>query len=250
MLLLVIDGEHGSADWVASSLSGLGFRPIKATSPQEALRNGLANRAEAMIVDITGAAPEAAEFVRPLRAAGLWQPLLILSERGHWREKVRSLDSGADDFIVKPARAEEIAARIRAIVRRNAGSAHEMIVAGDLELDLKARIVSLKGEVLDLTRNEFRLLRAFVLRAEDVISHQEIHALLYPTAPERSLNAVEVHIARLRRKIGRSRIRTVRGMGYCIKVNGNSELAQGAFSDSPSSVCDKGPAHSEIVVVQ
>ncbi len=139
---------------------------------------------------------------------------MILSPIGNWRDKVDCLNCGADDFLFKPIRGEEVTARLRAVIRRFAGRSTDRMRAGDIELDLKARSAWIGGDPLDLTRNEFRLLRLFVMRSERFLSGEELLGQLYARKQDRSTNSVEVQIARLRRKIGKGRIQTLRGVGY------------------------------------
>ncbi len=214
MNLLLIEDESDSAGWLAERLSTSGFVVHRVISSQQALCEGLSENAAAVILDVGHSGPSGRELVKPLRDAGIEQPLVLLSARGSWRDKVESLDAGADDYLIKPVRAEEVAARLRAIIRRSAGSAIDRIAVGDMDIDLKGQIARLGGKPLDLTRNEFGLLSLFLMRAGRVLANQEIRSLLYSGATSRSVNAVEVHIARLRSKIGRERIRTIRGLGY------------------------------------
>ena len=141
-------------------------------------------------------------------------PLIVLSAAGDWRAKVECLDAGADDYLVKPVRSEEVAARVRAVVRRALGNTTNRFMVGDFVFDLSSKCAWLGERCLDLTSTEFRLLRLFLMRPEDVHSHEEIHEALHRGGSHCSPNAVEVQIARLRRKIGKAMIQTVRGMGY------------------------------------
>jgi DNA-binding response OmpR family regulator len=179
-----------------------------------ACRNRLAAHAEAIIVDMSECGRAAAQVVRRLRQARIDRPLIVLSPPCDWRERIDNLEAGADDHITMPFRSEEIVARLHAVIRRRAGSATDRMAAGNLELDLRTSSAWLDGECLNLTRNEFRLLRLFLLRADHTMSQQEIWSHLNEDASTCSTNAVEVQIARLRRKVGRTRIRTLRGTGY------------------------------------
>lgn len=170
--------------------------------------------AAAIMVDIGLTGPLAKAVVQVLRHAGYEQPLLVLTGRDDWQERIECLDAGADECLVKPVRSEEIGARIRTIIRRSGGNSSNLLAFGEVELDLKSRSATLAGKALDLTRNELRVLGLFMLRPSQVLSSDDIRERLYPSGSDRSNNAVEVHIARLRRKIGRARIRTVRGLGY------------------------------------
>jgi len=214
MRLLLIEHDRTFGGWLAERLSASGFGVIRNDSAEQALRDGFMERATAVIIDVGPSGLEGPALIRPIREAGHEQPVLILSARAGWREKVESLDAGADDYLIKPVRPEEVAARLRAVIRREAGSCNDRIALGEIELDLKGMNAWLAGQLLELTRNEFRLLRLFLLREGRVLAHHEIRDHLYANARDRSLNAVEVHVARLRRKIGRDKIRTIRRVGY------------------------------------
>ena len=214
MQLLLIEMDQASSGWLAERLSKLSFVPRLAQSPEQALSDGLTRGITAIVVDIGHDRADANSTVDMLRKAGLCQPLMIVAAHGDWQDKVNCLDAGADEYLVKPVRSEEIAARLRAIIRRCAGNPTDRIVIGDLDLDLKAKCAWRAGECLDLTHNEFRLLRIFLLNPEKTMSHAEIRERLYPGGDRRSANAIEVQIARLRRKVGQNRILTVRGLGY------------------------------------
>lgn len=217
--LLLIEEDRDFGCWLSDRLQDSGFITRESGSAEQALRSGLAARSSAVIVNLGAFGQAGARHVRPLRDAGVWQPLIVLSSQCHWRERVECLDAGADDYLTKPVRAEEVAARLRAIIRRSAGSTGDCIVSGDIEIDIKGRSARLGGEPLDLTRNEFRLLRLFILNQERVLTHDELRGKLYAQPSGRSHNAVEVNVARLRRKIGRNAIRTVRGLGYRFVAN-------------------------------
>jgi len=197
------------------------FQIFAMATVEQALRMPGSSSAQAIILELTDSAEMETLAVRHLRAGGLNQPLIVLSDWANWRERVDCLDAGADDYLIKPVRSEEVAARLRAIIRRSAGIASDCLIAGEISLDLKSRVATLRGERLILSRNEFRLLQALMLKAGKLLSHAEIHELLYARAPDRTLNAIEVHVARLRRKIGKEHIVTVRGIGYGIAFDAN-----------------------------
>jgi len=140
--------------------------------------------------------------------------MLILTARGSWQDKVEGLNAGADDFVVKPVRFEELLARLNALFRRQQGSRSSVIESGNLRLDTLARTAELGGKPLSLSRQEFRLLHLFMRHAGQVMPQTDILDDLYELDSEREPNTVEVLVGRLRRKIGRERIVTLRGMGY------------------------------------
>jgi two-component system OmpR family response regulator len=214
MRLLLIDPSNSQSAWLGQRLADHGFRPCTARSPLQVIREGLAEHVEAVLVELGASLHSGANFIRPLRSAGITKPIMVLSDQGDWRERVAAFDAGADDYVVKPVRTEEVAARLRALIRRSGGKATDRIVAGDIELDLKQLTAWRSGQCLDLTRNEFRLLRLFMIAPDRTISHSDIQQGLHSDQTECSRNATEVQIARLRRKVGHDRIRTVRNVGY------------------------------------
>ncbi|MDP3907815.1 response regulator transcription factor [Novosphingobium sp.] len=172
----------------------------------------------AIILDLGLPDGDGLDVLRGWRAQGHTVPVLILTARGDWRDKVDGLNSGADDFIVKPVRFEELMARLHALWRRGGGRSANSLVAGRIALDPVAQTATLGGQPLELSRKELTLLHLFVRRPGHVIAQDEILEQLYPLMAERDRNAVEAHISRLRRKIGRDTIRTVRGLGYRLEA--------------------------------
>ena len=168
----------------------------------------------AIILDLGLPDGDGLDLLRHWRAQGETVPVLILTARGNWRDKVEGLNSGADDFVVKPIRFEELLARLHALWRRGRGEGTNVVAAGALALDPVARLATLDGVPIDLSRKEFALLHLFLRRAGHIIPQDEILEQLYALEAERDRNAVEALVSRLRRKIGRERVRTVRGLGY------------------------------------
>lgn len=168
----------------------------------------------AIILDLGLPDGDGLDLLRHWRAQGETVPVLILTARGNWRDKVEGLNSGADDFVVKPIRFEELLARLHALWRRGRGEGTNLVTAGALALDPVARLATLDGLPIDLSRKEFALLHLFLRRAGHIIPQDEILEQLYALEAERDRNAVEALVSRLRRKIGRERVRTVRGLGY------------------------------------
>lgn len=168
----------------------------------------------AIILDLGLPDGDGLDLLRLWRTQGATVPILILTARGNWRDKVEGLNCGADDFLVKPIRFEELLARLHALWRRGRVEGGNLLSSGALTLDPLARSASLDGIALDLSRKEFALLHLFLRRAGHIIAQEDILEQLYALEAERDRNAVEAHVSRLRRKIGRDRIRTIRGLGY------------------------------------
>ncbi len=168
----------------------------------------------AVILDLGLADGDGFELLRYWRARGETVPILILTARGNWREKVDGLNAGADDFVVKPVRFEELLARLHAMWRRGDGRSPSLIEAGGFALDPVAKSVTCGDETLNLSRQEFRLMHLFMRRAGHILQQSDILEHLYALEAEVDQNSIEAQVSRLRRKIGRDAITTVRGLGY------------------------------------
>jgi two-component system, OmpR family, response regulator len=214
MRILIIEDESELARRVDSRLSASGFIVETAHDAETALDIPDPERFAAIVVDLGLPGIGGMEFISRWRATGHDTPILVLSARGSWQEKVNGLNAGADDYVVKPVRSEELVARIHALVRRAAGQTNARLAAGPVEMDPSARIVWLCGNRIDVTQMEYRLLHLFILRSGHILAQTEILDHLYPMADERDLNTIEVHVGRLRRKIGKNAITTIRGLGY------------------------------------
>jgi two-component system OmpR family response regulator len=156
------------------------------------------------------------DWVRALRQRGVTAPVLMLTARDLLRDRVLGLDSGADDYLVKPFEPEELSARLRAVCRRAAGSASPRLRLGDAELDLGARMALVNGIRTDLTAREWRVLEALLQRKGRVVNKSDLETLVLGFDGEVSSNVLEVHVSNLRRKLGAGVIETVRGLGYRI----------------------------------
>jgi DNA-binding response OmpR family regulator len=214
MRICLVEDDDELARRLSQRLTELGFVVERAADAEAALAWPDPERFAALIVDLGLPGLSGLELVRIWRKRALATPILILTAQDGWRGKVDGLNAGADDFVVKPARAEEIGARLHALVRRSSGYAGPQMQAGPITVDAAARAAWLDGQPLELTQTEFRLLLHMVSRAGRILSQGELLDHLYPLSKERDANTVEVHIGRLRRKIGRSAITTVRGLGY------------------------------------
>jgi DNA-binding response OmpR family regulator len=156
------------------------------------------------------------EVLAAVRRAGITLPVLVLTARDAVTDRIRGLDVGADDYVVKPVDLNELAARLRALVRRAHGQPQELLSAQDVELDPAGRSVRKAGTPVVLSAREFDLLQALMLNAGRVLSREQLEQHLYSWGQEVESNAVEVHIHHLRRKLGSALIQTVRGVGYVL----------------------------------
>ncbi|MFM2345564.1 MAG: hypothetical protein RL654_317 [Pseudomonadota bacterium] len=169
---------------------------------------------DALLVDWQLPDGSGIDWVRTLRRRGLSTPILMLTARDRLGDRINGLDAGADDYLVKPFEPEEMAARLRAVCRRSAGSASDVRRIGAIEIELSGRTARLEGRRVELTAREWAVLEALVLRAGRIVSKTDLDALVLGNDAEVVSNALEVHISALRRKLGRELIETVRGMGY------------------------------------
>lgn len=175
---------------------------------------------DALLVDWHLPDGSGVDWVRGLRRRGDRTPVIILTARDLLSDRIEGLDSGADDYLVKPFEPEELTARLRAITRRAAGEASSLLQHGDVSLDLNARLAKLNGEPVDLTAREWALLEALVRRAGRYVTRADLESLVMGLDGEVSSNAIEVHIYSLRKKLGRSQIENARGLGYRWSAHG------------------------------
>lgn len=214
MRLLVVEDDPELGRRLAERLRAADFAVELAVSRAEAEAWPDVDRMAAVILDLGLPDGSGLDLLRQWRDRRLETPILILTARGSWQDKVEGLNAGADDFVVKPVRFEELLARLNALFRRQQGTRVVTIAAGDLALNPLARTATLAGAPLMLSKQEFRLLHLFLRRAGQVLSQTDILDDLYALDDEREPNTVEVLIGRLRRKIGPTRITTLRGLGY------------------------------------
>ncbi|UAB78922.1 response regulator transcription factor [Erythrobacter sp. SCSIO 43205] len=214
MRLLLVEDDPELGRRLSDRLRGTDFAVELATSRSEAEDWPDVEKMAAIILDLGLPDGDGLDLLRHWRNARVDTPILILTARGSWQDKVEGLNAGADDFVVKPVRFEELQARLNALFRRQQGSRSTLLEAGDLALDPLARTVAHDGVPLSVSKQEFRLLHLFMRRAGQVMSQGDILDDLYELDAERERNTVEVLVGRLRRKIGRERIVTLRGMGY------------------------------------
>lgn len=214
MRVLVVEDESLLSRQLAKALSGAGYAVDCAAEGQHADFLASTERYDAIVLDLGLPKIDGLTLLRRWREAGIFVPVLVLTARGSWHEKVQGIDGGADDYVAKPFRMEEVLARIRALIRRASGLALAELRCGDLVLDARAARVSLAGVPVKLTSHEFRVLSYLMHHSGQVVSRAELTEHIYAQNFDRDSNTVEVFVARLRRKLGASFIETVRGMGY------------------------------------
>jgi two-component system OmpR family response regulator len=216
--VLVVEDEALLSQQLATSLSEAGYAVDCAADGERADFLGQTERYDAIVLDLGLPLIDGLTLLHRWRDAGLAVPVLILTARGSWHEKVRGIDSGADDYLSKPFRMEEVLARLRALIRRSSGHVSPELRCGALALDPRVAKVTLNGAPVRLTGHEFRVLSYLMHQRGRVVSQSELTEHIYAQGADRDSNTVEVFIARLRRKLGASFIETVRGLGYRIEA--------------------------------
>lgn len=214
MRLLLVEDDNDLATRLARRLTSAGYAVDVASDGRMALAWPDLAQHSVIILDLGLPGIDGISVLRQWRADGLRTPVIILTARGSWQEKVEGLNAGADDFVVKPVHSEELIARIHAQIRRVQDQGAPVLTVADLALDPVAHTASRGGVALDLSRQEFRLLETFMRRPGRILSQGDLLERLYPLSAERDWNALEVQVSRLRRKLGRPAITTVRGLGY------------------------------------
>jgi|SRR6185437_1526366 two-component system OmpR family response regulator len=215
--LLVVEDEALLARELARSLTEAGYAVDCAQDGERADELAHTEQYDAMVLDLGLPKIDGLTLLRRWRDAGIAVPVLILTARGSWHEKVEGIDSGADDYVAKPFRMEEVLARIRALIRRASGVARAELNCGGLALDPRSARVAVDGAPVKLTSHEFRVLSYLMHHRGRVVSRAELTDHIYALDADRDSNTVEVFVARLRRKVGAAYIETVRGLGYRLR---------------------------------
>jgi two-component system OmpR family response regulator len=216
MRILIAEDEPFVASSISSSLRAVGFITDVVHDGEEAWFRGSTENYAAVILDLGLPTLDGISILKRWRSEGIQTPVLVVSARGTWAERVDGIDSGADDYLPKPYQMQEVVARLRALLRRAGGHSQSILTAGKVEVDLKSRIVSVGGAMIQLTPLEFRLVHHLVNSKDRVVSQVELADALYEHDHDRDANAIEALISRLRRKLGAGVIENKRGFGYRI----------------------------------
>jgi two-component system OmpR family response regulator/two-component system response regulator QseB len=223
MRVLLVEDDALLGDGVRNGLRQAGFDVDWVRDGLDALHAAETEPFAAIVLDLGLPAMGGLDVLRRLRAGGRKIPILILTARDAVGDRVTGLDTGADDYVVKPVDLAELAARVRALIRRARGEAAPALRQGDLELDPAAHRVRFRGRPVELSAREFALLHELMLNAGRVLSREQLEERLYPWGREVESNAVEVHVHHLRRKLAPGLIRTIRGVGYLIPRTADRE---------------------------
>lgn len=214
MRVLVVEDDKDLNRQVSDALSDAGYVVDRAYDGEEGHFLGDTEPYDAVVLDIGLPQMDGISVVERWRRDGRKMPVLILTARDRWSDKVAGIDAGADDYVAKPFHIEEVLARLRALIRRAAGHASSELICGPLRLDSKASKADVDGVPLKLTSHEFRLLAYLMHHMGEVVSRTELVEHLYDQDFDRDSNTIEVFVGRLRKKMGIDLIETVRGMGY------------------------------------
>ena len=216
MRILVVEDDLRTLETLRRALEGAGYLVDHTDHGEDAWFRGDTEPYAAVILDLGLRGMDGLAVLKRWRAAGRDLPVLILTARGDWSERVEGIDAGADDYLPKPFRVEEVLARLRAILRRAGGQSSPVLQAGGLALDTRQMRVTLDGVAVHLSPQEYRLLSVLMHHKGSVVSQGELADQIYGDGIERDTNGVEVLIGRLRRKLGADLIETRRGFGYLI----------------------------------
>ena len=215
MRTLIVEDESILREQLAQHLKSEGFAVDCAADGEEGLYFGREYEYDAAVIDLGLPKIDGIELITRLRAEDRAFPILVLTARGHWQDKVQGLEAGADDYLAKPFQMEELIARLNALIRRSAGYASPVLSQGDLQLDTAKKEVRVAGSAVELTAYEYKVLEYLMLNPNRVVSKTELTDHLYEQDFDRDSNVIEVFVGRLRKKIAPvDLIRTVRGQGY------------------------------------
>ena len=218
MRVLLVEDEAALRESVRDALADAGYAVDGAADGEEGLYFGLEYPADVAVVDLGLPKLNGIELIRRLRAQGRKYPILVLTARDRWQDKVEALGAGADDYLVKPFHVEELLARLNALLRRASGWAQPVLACGPVEIDTAAQQVRVEGAPVELTTFEYRVLHYLVLHAGEVVSKADLTDHIYEQDYDRDSNVIEVFVGRLRRKLDPDGsiepIETLRGRGY------------------------------------
>jgi len=212
--VLVVEDEAQLSRQLAQSLGEAGYAVDCAADGEQADFLARTEGYDAVVLDLGLPKVDGLTLLRTWREAGVATPVLVLTARGSWHERVQGIDGGADDYVGKPFRMEEVLARLRGLIRRASGQMAPELRCGAIALEPRTSRVTLDGETVRLTAHEFRVLSYLMHHRGRVVSQSELTEHVYAQDHDRDSNTIEVFIGRLRRKLGNDAIETVRGLGY------------------------------------
>ena len=222
MRILVVEDDANLREQLASHLCEAGYFVDVAADGEEGLHYGNEYSVDAAVIDLGLPKIDGIDLIKSLRAEKRDFPIIVLTARSHWQDKVGGLDAGADDYLTKPFQMEELVARLNALIRRSAGHATPIIAAAELSLDLNRKVATLHDTPMALTAFEYKVLEYLMLNQERVVSKTELTENLYDQEFDRDSNVLEVFVGRLRKKmLPYNLIKTIRGQGYRFSSDNN-----------------------------
>ena len=217
MRLLIVEDEPTLGQQLRNALEGAGYAVDLATDGEEGLYLGSNEQYDAIILDLGLPEIDGLTVLDRWRKEGKVTPVLVLTARDSWSDKVAGLDAGADDYVAKPFQTEELIARLRALIRRASGNASAELTAGDIRLDTRSGKVTRGGEPVKLTAQEYKLLSYLLHHKGKVVSRTELIEHIYDQDFDHDSNTIEVFVTRIRKKLGADVITTIRGLGYSLE---------------------------------
>lgn len=215
--ILLVEDDDEIAQRLITGLVPAGFTVDRADNGADGYAMGVDDTYDAAILDLGLPEMEGMEVLKRWRAEARMVPVLVLTARGSWAEKVDGLNAGADDYITKPFHIPEVAARLQALIRRSSGLASPQLTHRNVTLDTGSGRVMIDGNPVELTAREMRMLNYFMHRIGRIVSQAELTEHLYALEDSRESNTIEVYVSRLRRKFGSDFIKTIRGLGYRVE---------------------------------
>ena len=239
MRILVVEDDPDLSRQMKAALTAAGYAVDHAGDGEEGHFLGDSEPYDAVVLDLGLPVLDGASVLKKWRRSGKAMPVLILTARDGWSEKVAGFDAGADDYVTKPFRMEELLARLRALIRRSAGHASPTLECGPVRLDTSTSRVEVEGQLVKLTAQEFKVLAYLMHHRGKVVSRTQLTEHIYDQDFDRDSNTIEVFVGRLRKKLGVDVIETVRGLGY--RLNEPTDLPrEGAPDQRPDPRPDKG----------
>lgn len=223
MRILLVEDEPTLAAQLRQVLLDAGYTVDHVDNGREAWVQGGVQPYDAVVLDLGLPVLDGLSVLKRWRSEGMSAPVLVLTARDQWHEKVAGIDAGADDYLTKPFHTEELLARVRALIRRASGLASPLLQCGPLALDTRSGRVSVNGQAVSLTSHEFKLLSYLMHHPNELVSRAELTEHLYAQDFDRDSNTIEVFVARLRKKLPANLIETVRGFGYRLGVSARQD---------------------------
>lgn len=217
MRVLIVEDEPNLRNQLQATLEGAGYAVDTAGDGEEGHYLGSTENYDAIVLDLGLPEVDGLTVLDRWRKEGKTTPVLVLTARDSWSDKVAGLDAGADDYVAKPFQSEELIARLRALIRRASGNASAELIAGDIRLDTRSGKVTKGGDPVKLTAQEYKLLSYLLHHKGKVVSRTELIEHIYDQDFDRDSNTIEVFVTRIRKKLGADVITTIRGLGYSLE---------------------------------